>query len=55
MLISAKDKARNRAIYDSLAAAGIYVAFRAGSLRLSPHVYNTPDDIDRALAALSSL
>ena len=37
------------------AAAGIHVAFRAGSLRISPHVYNTPDDIDRALAALKTL
>lgn len=55
VLISAKEKARNRAIYNALAAAGIHVAFRAGSLRLSPHVYNTPDDIDRALAALKSL
>lgn len=55
VLISAKDKGRNRAIYDGLAAAGIHVAFRAGSLRLSPHVYNTPYDIDRALAALKAL
>jgi selenocysteine lyase/cysteine desulfurase len=52
VLISARDRARNRAIYETLAAAGIHVAFRAGSLRISPHVYNTPDDIDRALAAL---
>ena len=53
VLISAKDRARNRAIHESLAKAGIHVAFRAGSLRLSPHVYNTPDDIDRALKALA--
>lgn len=52
VLISAKERARNRAIYETLAAEGIHVAFRSGSLRLSPHVYNTADDIDRALAAL---
>ncbi|MGZ8995007.1 MAG: aminotransferase class V-fold PLP-dependent enzyme [Rhodospirillales bacterium] len=55
ILISAKDRASNRAIYGSLAEAGIHVAFRAGSLRLSPHVYNTPADIDRVLAALRCL
>ena len=55
VLISAKERARNRSIYETLAATGIHVAFRAGSLRLSPHVYNTPTDIDRALAALKSL
>jgi selenocysteine lyase/cysteine desulfurase len=25
---------------------------RRGALRLAPHLYNTPDDIDRALAVL---
>jgi selenocysteine lyase/cysteine desulfurase len=55
VLISAKERARNRSVYETLAAGGIHVAFRAGSLRLSPHVYNTPDDIDRTLAALKSL
>jgi selenocysteine lyase/cysteine desulfurase len=36
-----------------LAAAGIRAATRAGSLRASFHVYNTTDDVDAALAALS--
>lgn len=54
VFISAKDRARNRAIHERLAAAGIHVAFRAGSLRVAPHIYNTPCDIDRALAALAS-
>ncbi|MBL8659477.1 MAG: aminotransferase class V-fold PLP-dependent enzyme [Rhodospirillales bacterium] len=53
VLVSAKDRARNRDIHRRLAAAGIHVAFRAGSLRIAPHIYNTPDDIDRALAALA--
>ncbi len=54
VLISAKDRARNREIHDRLAAVGVHVAFRAGSLRVAPHIYNTPNDIDRALDALSS-
>jgi cysteine desulfurase / selenocysteine lyase len=36
-----------------LAAAGVDVALRAGQLRLSPHLYNTEADIDRALEALA--
>ena len=31
---------------------GIEVAYRRGALRLAPHLYNTGDDIDRALAVL---
>lgn len=38
---------------ERLAAAGIRAAMRAGSARLSFHVYNTDDDVDRALTALS--
>jgi selenocysteine lyase/cysteine desulfurase len=40
---------------DALAERGIVTSFRAGRLRLSPHVYNTEDEIDRTLEALSSL
>ncbi|MFJ8539943.1 aminotransferase class V-fold PLP-dependent enzyme [Streptomyces sp. NPDC093591] len=36
-----------------LSAAGIEVSDRAGNLRASFHLYNTPDDVDRLLDALS--
>ena len=42
------------AVRADLAAAGIKAAVRAGSVRLSPHVYNTAAEIDRAAAALTA-
>lgn len=39
---------------DRLARAGIRAATRAGSLRVSFHLYTTEDDVDRALEALVS-
>ncbi len=36
----------------SLAAMGVRCAARGGNIRLSPHVYNSEADIDRAVAAL---
>jgi cysteine desulfurase / selenocysteine lyase len=36
-----------------LDAAGVDGGERTGQLRLSPHIHNTPEDIDRALAALA--
>jgi selenocysteine lyase/cysteine desulfurase len=38
---------------EKLAAAGIQASVRAGSLRASFHLYNTEDDVDAALAALT--
>ena len=43
------------ALSDALAERGIVTSYRAGRLRLSPHVYNTEDEIDRTLEALASL
>jgi selenocysteine lyase/cysteine desulfurase len=40
------------AVRADLAALGVKAAVRAGSVRLSPHVYNTVDDIDQTAAAL---
>lgn len=48
------DPARNAGIHAGLQDAGIHVAVRAGSLRVAPHLYNTPDDVDVFLEALHS-
>jgi selenocysteine lyase/cysteine desulfurase len=48
--IPVEDAERVRA---ELAGAGIKAAVRAGSVRLSTHVYNTPQDIEQAVAALA--
>ena len=43
---------RTPELYRRLAAAGVDVAFRRGRLRVSPHLYNTEADLDRALEVL---
>jgi len=43
------------AVRAHLAAAGVRAAVRAGSVRLSPHVYNTAAELDIAAAALERL
>jgi selenocysteine lyase/cysteine desulfurase len=43
------------ALVERLAARGIYVAPRLGRMRISPHVYNDEDDVDRLVAALRGL
>ncbi len=40
------------ATVDRLRDAGVIANVRGGSIRVSPHFYNTEDDIDRLLAAL---
>jgi cysteine desulfurase / selenocysteine lyase len=42
----------NRPLHERLTAAGVDVAFRRGLLRVSPHLYNTEADVDRALEVL---
>jgi cysteine desulfurase/selenocysteine lyase len=39
-------------VLERLAAAGVHVAHRRGRIRISPHLYNTPDEINRALELL---
>jgi selenocysteine lyase/cysteine desulfurase len=40
------------ALYRRLREAGIATAHRRGNIRVSPHIYNTPDEIDRTLHVL---
>jgi len=53
VVISAADPARNQAAYRRLTDAGVDAALRAGNIRLSPHLYNTPDQIQYAVATLT--
>jgi cysteine desulfurase / selenocysteine lyase len=53
LVLSDRVEERNTTLYERLSAAGIHVALRAGRLRLSPHLYNTNADVDRALTILN--
>lgn len=44
-----------RAVADAMAAARVHVSVRGDSIRVAPHVYNEPADIDRFLEVLSHL
>ncbi len=55
VFISHRQRNRNQAVYEGLRDSGVYVAYRSGSLRIAPHLFNTESDIDRALEALNAL
>ena len=54
ILISHKQAERNMAIYERLRRQDIYIAFRRGRLRISPHIHLTIEDIAQALDALNA-
>jgi selenocysteine lyase/cysteine desulfurase len=51
-VVSAGDERRNKEIYTRLIEAGVDIALRGGNLRLSPHLYNTEDEIERTIALM---
>jgi cysteine desulfurase / selenocysteine lyase len=55
VFISHKEPARNSEVYEKLLRERVFVAYRAGKLRFSPHLYNTEADIDQALSVLNSI
>jgi cysteine desulfurase / selenocysteine lyase len=52
VVFSFKDGTENGSIFEFLKGQGFYVALWKGKLRVSPHIYNTQDDIKRFLCAL---
>lgn len=55
VLFSHNEPARNQQIQQALREDGVHIAYRRGNLRIAPHLYNTGDDIDRALTLLNDL
>jgi selenocysteine lyase/cysteine desulfurase len=55
VLVSHKDPERNRKIHEALRRAGVHIAYRRGNLRISPHLYNTEDEVERAVSLLNGL
>jgi len=51
--ISARDPQETQALYEKLRAAQVSVSLRENALRVSPHIYNTPEDISRFMNILS--
>jgi len=41
-------------LVERLAERQVFVSLRGASLRVTPHLYNTPEDVDRLFAALAS-
>ncbi len=54
IIISHIQSERNKAIFKLLQEKSVFISFREGVLRFSPHLYNTPADIDKALEILNS-
>jgi len=55
VFISHKQPERNSQIHEELRRRRIFIAQRAGKLRLAPHLYNTQAEIDEALSTLNNL
>ena len=44
----------SKEIIKGLKAAQVFVSSRAGAIRFSPHLYNTAEDMDSALAEIDN-
>ncbi len=55
VIVTHKDSDKNQAAFNRLQDEKIFIAIRNGCLRFSPHLYNTVDEIERALDILNSL
>lgn len=54
VFVSHQDPHRNAEIQAELKSKGIDIALRRGQLRFSPHLYNTKEEIERALVVLDA-
>jgi selenocysteine lyase/cysteine desulfurase len=53
LCLRARTPAETQAAFERLRAAKVWTALRGERIRVSPHLYSTPDDVDRLVAGLS--
>jgi cysteine desulfurase/selenocysteine lyase len=51
--IAGRSPEKTRAMYQNLQRSECFVSVRENAIRISPHLFNTPSDIDRLVAALT--
>jgi cysteine desulfurase/selenocysteine lyase len=55
ILVSHKEQRRNKDIFRLLQDENVFISYREGLLRFSPHLYNTTSDIEKALNILNGV
>jgi len=55
LVISHKEESENEAIFELLKKNDIFVSLRQQHLRFAPHLYNTADEIEKALCILNDV
>jgi selenocysteine lyase/cysteine desulfurase len=45
----------SKTLYEELSQMGFVISYREGAVRVSPHFYNSPDEIERIIAAVDSI
>ncbi len=54
VIITHKKRDLNSKLYELLKKEGIDISLREGNIRISPHIFNTVDEVDQLLAVLKS-
>lgn len=55
LVVEADDPARAHAAYERMTAANVRVSLREDGIRVSPHIYNTAEQIERVVALLDAV
>ncbi len=51
--LAARSPEKTKALYEKLSAEKVIVALRENAIRVAPHLYNAPRDVDRLISILS--
>jgi selenocysteine lyase/cysteine desulfurase len=53
LCLAARSSEKTQSLYEKLSAEKVIVALRENAIRVAPHLYNSPRDVDRLISVLS--